>query len=155
MSASEEALERLRVRIGTELGVSDWVAVDQPMIDAFAEVTGDRQWIHVDPGRAAGTAFGGTIAHGFLTLSLASRFGQSAIAPPEGVTMSVNYGLDRVRFLTPVAAGSRLRGRFVLDDVSRRDATALLRRLALTVEIEGRETPALVATWLGLWRFAD
>ena len=155
MSASRDALERLGAWIGTEIGVSEWVTVDQTTIDAFAEVTGDYQWIHVDPDRAAATAFGGTIAHGFLTLSLASRFAQSAIAPPDGITMGVNYGLDRLRFLSPVTAGSRLRGRFTLDDVSRRGATSLLRRVALTVEIEDCETPALVAIWLGLWVFAD
>lgn len=155
MSASAAALEALTARVGSELGVSDWVTVDQAMIDAFAEVTGDHQWIHTDPVRASQTPFGGTIAHGFLTLSLASRLAQQAVAPPEGVVMGVNYGLDRVRFLAPVRSGSRLRGRFVLEAVRRRDAVSLLRTVGLTVEMEDSPGPALAATWLGLSVFAD
>ena len=153
--ASEAALGALRPRVGTEIGLSDWTCVDQPMIDAFAAVTGDRQWIHVDPDRAAGTAFGGTIAHGFLTLSLASRFVQGAVPAPEGLVMGVNYGFDRVRFLSPVRAACRLRGRFTLDAIVRRDAVTLQRTLGVVMEIDGEERPALQETWLGLSVFRD
>lgn len=155
MSAIDDALADLEARVGTEIGVSDWITVDQAMIDAFAAVTRDEQWIHVDPVRAAAeTRFGGTIAHGFLTLSLASRFVQDCLAPFPGQAMGINYGFDRLRFLSPVPAGSRLRGRFTLSAVRRRSASELLRQVALSVEIEGRDTPALVADWLGLMVFS-
>ena len=102
----------LQALIGTEVGVSRWITVDQARIDAFAETTEDRQFIHVDPEAAKATPFGGTIAHGFLTLSLASAMSYDAVAPLEGVVMGVNYGFDRLRFLAPVPAGSNIRGRF-------------------------------------------
>ena len=110
-------LDEIRGRIGEEVGVSSLAAVDQARIDAFAEATEDRQFIHVDPDAAAQTPFGGTIAHGFLSLSLLSRMGAEAMLLPEGTKMAVNYGLDRVRFLAPVRSGSRVRGRFTLDSV--------------------------------------
>ena len=94
--------------IGTEVGVSDWITVDQARIDAFADITEDRQFIHVDPERAKATPFGGTIAHGFLTLSLLSRMSFDGVAPLEGVVMGVNYGFDKVRFLAPVPSGARV-----------------------------------------------
>ena len=123
MSALQKALETSEKLVGTEVGVSNWIEVDQAMIDRFAETTHDTQWIHVDPERAAAeTPFGGTIAHGFLT---------------------------------PVKAGSRLRGRFTLQKVQRRNATNMLRTNLLTVEIEGVDTPALVAEWLGIAVFED
>lgn len=153
--ASQAALDALQPRVGTEIGVSDWTRVDQPMIDAFAELTGDRQWIHVDPGRAAASPFGGTIAHGFLTLSLASRFVQGAVQPPDGVVMGVNYGFDRVRFLAPVRAGRCLRGRFTLEAITRRDPVTLQRVLGVVIEIEGEERAALHAQWIGLSVFRD
>lgn len=153
--ASEAALGALRPRVGRQIGLSDWTCVDQPMIDAFAEVTGDRQWIHTDPERAAASPFGGTIAHGFLTLSLASRFVQGAVPVPEGLVMGVNYGFDRVRFLSPVRAGCRLRGRFTLEAIVRRDAVTLQRTLGVLMEIEGEDRPALQATWRGLSVFRD
>ena len=156
MSFLQAALSRTESLIGTEIGVSDWVTVDQPMIDDFARITRDAQWIHVDPARAAAeTPFGGTIAHGFLTLSLASHFAQACLAPMPGQAMSINYGMDGLRFLTPVRAGSRLRGRLALKAVRPRGETGMLRTTALTIEIEGEETPALVADWLGLAVFED
>ncbi|WBU56165.1 MaoC family dehydratase [Paracoccus sediminicola] len=155
MSASANALQQLHAQIGKDLGSSDWVLVDQAMIDRFAEVSGDHQWIHLDAARAKETRFGGTIAHGFLTLSLASRFVQDALTPLKDVLMSVNYGFDRLRFLSPVPAGSRVRGRFVLEGIQRRDATSLLRTLGLTIELEGSDKPALAGSWLGLAIFAD
>src|SRR5215218_1155894 len=106
------SLDEIRARIGQEVGVSSWLVVDQQRIDAFADATEDRQFIHVDPAAAAQTPFGGTIAHGFLTLSLLSRMGAEAMLIPEGLKMAVNYGFDRVRFLAPVRAGKHVRGRF-------------------------------------------
>ncbi|SDC08343.1 MaoC family dehydratase [Ruegeria marina] len=156
MSSLAAALAAEREKIGTEIGVSNWITVDQQMIDRFADVTHDDQWIHVDPERAAAeTPFGGAIAHGFLTLSLASRFVYDVLPAQPGQVMGINYGFNRLRFLAPVRAGSRLRGRFTLKDVRQRSSTELLREHHLTVEIEGQVTPALVAEWLGLSIFPD
>ncbi|WP_299280805.1 MaoC family dehydratase [uncultured Tateyamaria sp.] len=146
-----DAHAQLTQQIGEEVGVSNWITVDQAMMDQFAELTHDTQWIHTDPERAAReTPFGGTIAHGFLTLSLASRFAYDCFPLMTGQTMGINYGFNRIRFLTPVPAQSRLRGRFTLTGVTLRSATELLRETRLSIEIEGHETPALVAEWLGL-----
>src|SRR5919205_4083664 len=109
------SIDEIRERVGQEVGVSDWILVDQARIDAFADVTEDPQFIHVDPEAAAKTPFGGTIAHGFLTLSLLSRMAADAMLRPEGVKMGVNYGFDKVRFMAPVRSGKRVRGRFRLD----------------------------------------
>ncbi|WP_223421318.1 MaoC family dehydratase [Tateyamaria pelophila] len=148
IAAAKAAME---LQIGQEVGVSNWITVDQPMIDQFAETTHDDQWIHIDPERAAReTPFGGTIAHGFLTLSLASRFAYDCFDLEPGQVMGINYGFNKLRFLSPVRAGSRLRGRFTLSGVTQRNETDLLRETVLTIEIEGQETPALVADWLGL-----
>ncbi len=156
MSAIAAEKSRLEALIGTEIGVSNWITVDQAMIDAFAQTTQDDQWIHVDPVRAAAeTPFGGTIAHGFLTLSLASRFAYDCFDTAPGQVMGINYGFNKLRFLTPVTAGARLRGRFILSSVAQRDATQLLRETTLIIEIEGVEAPALVAEWLGLTVFAE
>src|SRR5215213_4338650 len=108
------SIEEIQSRVGEEVGVSDWILVDQPRIDAFAEITEDRQFIHIDPDAAAKTPFGGTIAHGFLTLSLLSRMAAEAMLRPENVKMGVNYGFERVRFMAPVRSGKRVRGRFRL-----------------------------------------
>ena len=156
MSAMQAALAASEKLIGTEVGVSNWILVDQSMIDQFATTTHDTQWIHVDPERAAKeTPFGGTIAHGFLTLSLASRFAYDCFAMMPGQVMGINYGMNKLRFLKPVVAGARLRGRFTLQKVTARSATDLLRENLLTIEIEGEKTPALVAEWLGLAVFED
>jgi acyl dehydratase len=144
------SLDTIRSKIGQEVGLSDWITVDQPRIDAFAEATEDRQFIHIDPGAAAQTPFGGTIAHGFLSLSLLSRMAADAMLIPESTTMAVNYGLDRVRFLAPVRAGKRVRGRFTLDSADEKAPGQLLLRHTVTVEIEGEDKPALTAQWLGL-----
>jgi acyl dehydratase len=143
-------LDEIRKRIGEEVGVSSWIVVDQPRIDAFAEATDDRQFIHVDPEAAAQTPFGGTVAHGFLTLSLLSRMGAEAMLLPDGLRMAVNYGLEHVRFLAPVRSGSRVRGRFRLDSVEEKAPGQILMRHNVTVEIEGEAKPALTADWLGL-----
>lgn len=140
-------LEELRDRVGQEVGVSDWVTVDQRRIDLFAESTGDRQWIHVDAERAAAGPFGATVAHGFLTLSLLAELGESAFAIDD-VVMGVNYGLDRVRFPAPVKAGSRVRGRFVLQSYQPLDGGGAQLAVEATVEIEGGSKPACVAVSL-------
>ena len=143
-------LTEIKSRIGEEIGVSGWINVDQARIDAFADATEDRQFIHTDPNAAAQTQFGSTIAHGFLSLSLLSRMGAEAMLVPDGLKMGVNYGLDRVRFLAPVRSGSRVRGRFTLDSVDEKVAGQWLLRHMVTVEIEGEDKPALTAAWLGL-----
>ena len=144
------SLDEIRARIGSEVGVSSWLTIDQARIDAFAEATEDRQFIHTDPSAAAQTPFGGTIAHGFLTLSLLSRMAADAMLIPDGVRMAVNYGLDRVRFLAPVRSSSRVRGRFTLDSIEEKAPGQVLMRHIVTVEIEGEDKPALTAVWLGL-----
>ena len=155
MTPLDTAMAEAEALIGTEVGVSNWIRVDQPMIDQFATVTQDEQWIHVDPARAAAeTPFGSTIAHGFLTLSLASRFSYDCFGQLPGQVMGINYGFNKLRFLSPVRAGANLRGRFTLQKVTARSATEMLRENLLTIEIEGQDTPALVAEWLGLAVFA-
>jgi len=144
------SLTEIKSRIGEEVGVSSWIPIDQARIDGFADATEDRQFIHVDPAAAAQTPFGGTIAHGFLSLSLLSRMGAEAMLVPEGLKMALNYGLDRVRFLAPVRSGSRVRGRFVLDSVEEKGPGQVLMRHNVIVEIEGEDKPALSAVWLAL-----
>lgn len=156
MSARDTALTASEKLIGTEVGVSNWITVDQAMIDQFAKTTHDEQWIHIDPERAAAeTPFGGAIAHGFLTLSLASRFAYDCFNILPGQVMGINYGMNKLRFLKPVLAGSRLRGRFTLQKVTAKGPTNLLRENLLTIEIEGEKTPALIAEWLGMAVFED
>jgi acyl dehydratase len=131
--------------IGQDLGVSDWTVVDQNRIDAFADVTGDRQWIHVDPDRAiAETPYGGTIAHGFLTLSLIPALSKDNYRV-ENAKMGINYGLNRVRFLAPVPAGSRVRVRSELADAAKVDDTTVDLTVRHTVELDGSQKPAAVA----------
>lgn len=142
--------QALRTRIGEEVGVSPWLSVTQEMIDRFADLTGDHQFIHVDPVRAAQTPFRGTIAHGFLVLSLLGTLGQAAQVTLEGVQMGVNYGFDRIRMISPVRAGKQIRGRFVLKAIEQRAVGQWLVTLGVTIEIEGESKPAIVADWLGL-----
>ena len=139
----------LASHIGTETGLSKWFEIDQSRIDVFADVTEDPQFIHIDPERAArDTPFGGTIAHGFLSLSLASAMAIDVAFSIEGTLMGINYGFDKIRFLQPVRSGKRVRGRFILMDVTERNPGQWLLKQGLTVEIEGEEKPALVAEWL-------
>ena len=144
------SVTEIKSRVGDEVGVSSWIEVDQARIEAFAEATEDRQFIHVDPEAAAQTPFGGTIAHGFLSLSLLSRMGAEAVLVPDGMKMAVNYGLDRVRFLAPVRSGKRVRGRFTLDSVEEEVPGQILLKHQVMVEIEDEDKPALSATWLTL-----
>ena len=143
-------LDEIRARIGQEVGVSSWFTMDQERIDGFAEATEDRQFIHIDAQAAAQTPFGGTIAHGFLTLSMLSRMAAEATLLPDTLKMAVNYGFDRVRFLAPVRSGKRIRARFVLDSVDEKAPGQLLMRHRVTVEIDGEDKRALTAEWLGL-----
>ncbi|WP_425261188.1 MaoC family dehydratase [Rubrivivax sp. RP6-9] len=136
-------LQDLQAEVGHTLAVSDWIAVEQERIDRFAEATGDHQWIHVDPARAAAGPFGAPIAHGFLTLSLLPLMGDSAFAIDD-VRMGVNYGLNRVRFPHPVRAGSRVRGHFKLQKYEPLEGGAQL-TVEVTMEIEGVDKPACVA----------
>lgn len=148
-------LEAYQAMVGKEIGVSSWHLIDQPRIDTYADVTEDHQFIHVDPERAKKeTAFGTTIAHGFLTMSMMSVMSYEVMPAIAGTTMGVNYGFDKLRFISPVRSGGRVRGRFVLAEAKLRKAGELQSRTNVTVEIEGEDKPALVAEWLGLIYFA-
>ena len=136
--------------IGQEMGLSKWFEIDQARINAFADATEDWQFIHVDPEAAAKTIFRSTIAHGFLTLSLLSRFGEDAFLQPPGVRMGVNYGFDKVRFIAPVKSGKRVRGRFFLKSADERKPRQWEFHHDVTVEIEGEDKPALTAEWIGV-----
>ncbi len=136
-------IDELKTRVGDELGVSDWRDVTQADIDKFAEVTGDDQWIHVDPERAKDTPFGGTIAHGYYTLSLAPRFSYDLFAL-EGVQFGLNYGLNKLRFPSPMPVGGKVRMRMKVQDVADIDGGAQITML-LTFEREGGEKPVAVA----------
>lgn len=149
------SLEAYQAMVGKEIGVSSWHLVDQPRIDTYADVIEDHQFIHVDPERAKKeTAFGTTIAHGFLTMSLLSIMSYEVMPVIAGTTMGVNYGFDKLRFISPVRSGKRVRGRFVLAEARLRKPNELQSRTNVTVEIEGEDKPALVAEWLGLTYFA-
>lgn len=148
-------LDAYQAMVGKEVGVSSWHLVDQPRIDTYADVIEDHQFIHVDPERAKReTAFGTTIAHGFLTMSLLSIMSYEVMPVIAGTTMGVNYGFDKLRFISPVRSGKRVRGRFVLAEARLRKPNELQSRTNVTVEIEGEDKPALVADWLGLIYFA-
>lgn len=144
------SLDEIRSKVGTDIGSSDWITVDQQRIQMFADATEDQQFIHIDPTAAAQTPFGGTIAHGFLSLSLLSRMAADVMLRPETLKMGVNYGLDRVRFIAPVRSGKRVRGQFTLDSIEAKAPGQLLTRHTVTVEIEGEAKPALTAIWLGM-----
>lgn len=140
--------EKLADYVGMEIGVSEWITIDQERINTFADVTEDRQFIHVDPDAAGQTPFGTTIAHGFLTLSMLSRFAADVTLVLEGVKMGVNYGFDKVRLSAPVKSGKRIRGNFTLMSAKERMPGQWALKYAVRVEIEGEEKPALVAEWL-------
>ena len=149
------SLETYQGMVGKEIGVSSWHLLDQGRIDTYADVIEDHQFIHVDPERAKKeTAFGTTIAHGFLTMSLLSIMSYEVMPVLEGTAMGVNYGFDKLRFISPVRSGGRVRGRFVLAEAKLRKPGELQSRTNVTVEIEGEDKPALVADWLGLIYFA-
>ena len=143
-------LDEIRAKVGQPTGVSEWIDVGQDRISAFADATDDHQFIHVDPVAATAAGFGGTIAHGFLSLSLLSRMAADAMLIPDTTRMAVNYGLDRVRFLAPVKSVKRVRGHFTLESVSEKAPGQILLKHQVSVEIEGEAKPALTAEWLGL-----
>ena len=145
-------LAELRETIGHRSWVSSWIRIDQAMIDEFARVTGDAAFIHVDPERAAQSRFHGTIAHGLLTLSLIPFLMRTTIPPVAGTSMGINYGFDRVRFLSPVPVNGRVRATFMLAEISAREERLLKLTYDVTIELEGTEEPALIARWLlGRW----
>lgn len=141
---------QLAARAGSEIGVSEWMLIDQARIDAFADVTDDHMFLHVDPARAAATPFGTTIAHGFLTLSLLSQMAYQVCPRLAGAKFGVNYGCDRLRFVAPVKCGARVRGRFLLRKVEDQPGNRVQVRYDVTVEIEGEAKPALTIEWLGM-----
>lgn len=141
--------------VGKEVGVSDWITVDQAMIDRFADATLDHQFIHVDPATAAETPFGTTIAHGFLSLSLLSVMNYTGAPSIAEMKMGVNYGFDKVRFVAPVKSGKRVRGHFTLSDVKFRGGTMVQITYDVSVEIEDEAKPALTATWLTIVQFDE
>ncbi|HBO1911208.1 MaoC family dehydratase [Pseudomonas aeruginosa] len=140
----------LKDYVGKDLGHSEWLTIDQERVDQFAECTGDHQFIHVDPEKAAKTPFGGTIAHGFLSLSLIPKLMEGLLVLPEGLKMAVNYGLDTVRFIQPVRVGSRVRLGLTLLDVNEKNPGQWLIKARATLEIEGQEKPAYIAEPLSL-----
>jgi acyl dehydratase len=136
--------------VGTKFEPSAWIEISQERINDFADCTEDHQFIHIDEEKAAQTPFGGTIAHGFLTLSLLAKLVEGSGVVPENTVMGINYGFDKVRFLAPVRAGKRVRANVEVTGVDRKDDNRFLIRQAVSVEIEGEETPALVADWLSM-----
>ncbi len=141
--------DELASAVGKPIGSSDWFEISQEDVNAFADVTRDHQFIHVDVEKASQTPFGSTIAHGFFTLSLMSHFAENGCGVAvEGAKMGLNYGCDKLRFLQPVKVGSRIRGSAVLDSVTEKKPGQFLIKSIMTVEIEGSDTPALVAEWL-------
>lgn len=139
----------LQAKVGEHLGTSEWVLVDQEMINKFADATGDHQFIHIDEEKAKLTPFGGTIAHGFLTLSLIPMLGAKTDAPKiEGIKMGVNYGGNKVRFLAPVRSGKRVRSHVKLLELDEKRPGQWQQTNEITVEIEGEEKPALIAEWI-------
>jgi acyl dehydratase len=140
--------------VGQEIGVSEWITVDQTMIDKFADATLDHQFIHVDPERAAAESpFGGTIAHGFLTLSLLSAMNYDCLPKIREQTMGLNYGFDKVRFMSPVRSGTRVRGHFTLSDCRFRGAGMLMTTYDVSVEIENEKKPAMTVNWTTIVQF--
>lgn len=149
------SVDELNDYVGKEIGLSDWIEIDQKCINEFAKVTRDSQFIHVDPERAKLSPFGGTIAHGFLTLSFLSSMLFECGITVKGATVLINYGFDKVRFLTPVSSGARVRGKFSLKEAVERNTGQILLTYHVVVEIENVEKPALICDWLGLQILED
>lgn len=145
------SIEDFKNSVGTELGPSDWLLIDQDRIDRFADATNDYQFIHVDPEKAAATAFGGTIAHGFLSLSVLPSLLTQIIPIPDGMVMGINYGTDRVRFSLPVNVNSRVRARARIEKVNARSGGQFMVKIRATLEIEDRKRPAVVADILSMY----
>ena len=148
--AEQLTLEKLKNSVGKEVAVSDWLEVTQDRINAFAECTDDRQWIHVDPVKAQEGPFKTTIAHGFLTLSLLSYFHFQVKVFPSDIKMAVNYGLNKVRFLNPVTVGSKIRARFKVLAMEEKGSGRILMTLENNIEVQGQDKPAMIAETLAL-----
>jgi len=151
MSINEYSMTTIENFVGRELGVSDWVVVDQARIDAFAQCTGDTQWIHVDVERAKRESpFGGTIAHGYLTLSLVASLAMEVGVIPKDASAGLNYGVDKVRFMTPVKAGARVRNRVTLAAVEKKGGGRVIVKMMNELQIDGEDKPALIAQTLAM-----
>jgi acyl dehydratase len=148
MGSAALSIRALEGRVGEEIAVSPWLEIGQARIDKFAEAIEDFQWIHVDPERARNSPFGGTIAHGFLTLSLLSHLAEMTFSIADR-KMGVNYGLNRVRFTAPLPSGSRVRARFALANYEKLEGNGVQVTWNVTIEREGGDKPVLVAEWLG------
>ena len=144
-------VEKIKERVGEEIGVSDWLMVDQDRINRFADCTEDHQWIHVDEEAAKGGPFGKTIAHGYLTLSLLPHFSSGISVVPEGTMMAINYGMNKLRFINPVPVNSKVRDRITLSNVEEKSGGRVLVGTTHTVEIEGEDKPACVAETLTMF----
>jgi acyl dehydratase len=152
---TELSMKEYMAQTGREVGVSRWFEIDQSRIDQFADVTEDWQFIHVDPETAMTTPFGGTVAHGFLTLSMLAAMAYDGLPGIKGHVMGVNYGFDKIRFISPVRSGSRVRAKFRLLEVTTRNPKEFMSKSEVSVEIEGVEKPALMAEWIGILHFAE
>ena len=146
--ATTITLEEVQSHVGDEIGVSDWFLIDQDRINTFADTTEDHMFLHVDPEAAAETPFGGTIAHGLLTLSMMPVMAYQAVPGVSGTKMGVNYGYNRIRFMAPVKSGKRIRGRFIVKSVEPKSGGRMEITHEATIEIEGEDKPALVGEWL-------
>lgn len=154
INCAECSITEIKKFLGSEVGLSDWVVINQERINKFAKLTEDEQFIHIDPERASKeTPFGGTVAHGFLTLSMLVKLAESALPKIKDVKFTINYGFDKVRFIYPVAANSNLRARFILKEVEERSLTQIMTKWDVSVEIKNVERPAIVATWVNLLMF--
>ena len=151
MIESNISLEDFKNSTGTELEPSDWLMIDQHRIDLFADATDDHQYIHCDPEKAAATPFGGTIAHGFLTLSLISTLVAQHMLIPDGTVMGINYGSDRLRFVQPVKVDTRVRAKAKIKEVKERRGGQFMVKVGVTIEIENERRPALMADILSLY----
>jgi acyl dehydratase len=149
--AGEVSIEELKGQIGQEIGLSKWFEISQADINAFADLTHDHQFIHVDPEKAKMTPFGGTIAHGFFTVSMLSAFAIDALPAVKNRTMGVNYGFDKLRMMSPVKSGAKVRGRFVLKGLESKSPQQHQLVYGVTVEIEGGDKPACVIDSLSRW----
>lgn len=149
----EISIRDVKGLVGKELGISSWMEMPQSRIDLFADATDDHQFIHCDPQRAAETPFGGTIAHGFLTLSMLSAMNYDCLPKIREQTMGINYGFEKLRFIAPVPAGARIRGRFTLSEARLRGSALMMTSYNVTIEIENGTKPALTALWHTLIQF--
>jgi acyl dehydratase len=151
MAVQVVPVEKMKERIGQELGVTDWFQMDQDRINKFADCTNDHQWIHVDEEKAARGPFGQTIAHGYLTISLLPYFSADHALLPEGTMMAINYGMNKLRLVNPVKSNARIRDRIVLTNVEEKKGGRILVTTTHTIEIEGEEKPAMIAEVLSMF----